>query len=484
MGCAVGCLACALLVVNNLRDIPTDAVAGKRTLAVRLGDAATRWLYVALARRRVRARRGRGDRVAAGGAARPRRAAVRRAAGRAPCAAAPPGATSSRCSAAPAGCSWPSASWPPSASPSAPDPAGSDFHKHSGRAARFRDPESSHRVVEEAAQDRRHLVGLFEVHGVAGAGDDVESTTRRSPRASDSAMATNLASSAPATISTGIVELAEAVPQRPLGAGAGEAQARGQSVDGVGLAVGDRGRVVGQPGEHRLRQPAVDERRRRRSPRAVRPAARRRPARRARSAGSTMPGVALTSTSRLDHVGVVEGDVQGEASAHRVADVRRPAGGLGEGGGTDRRGRGAGPPTTRGRARRRASTSQSARERRCDRLPRAGGLGEAVDETTTAPLSSAGGVGAGQPRRRRAAARRRTCRGPAPRGSTTSTPNTYVGTAVMPSSAARCRPTASDLDARRRQSRKAARHVARRDRRRRRTRRAPRGRRCRAPSVK
>ena len=47
-GVAVGFLACALLVVNNLRDIPTDAVAGKRTLAVRLGDRATRWLYVAL----------------------------------------------------------------------------------------------------------------------------------------------------------------------------------------------------------------------------------------------------------------------------------------------------------------------------------------------------------------------------------------------------------------------------------------------------
>ena len=41
----VGCLACALLVVNNLRDIPTDAVAGKRTLAVRLGDARTRSFY-------------------------------------------------------------------------------------------------------------------------------------------------------------------------------------------------------------------------------------------------------------------------------------------------------------------------------------------------------------------------------------------------------------------------------------------------------
>ena len=42
----VGLLATALLVVNNLRDIPTDAAAGKRTLAVRLGGHNTRVLYV------------------------------------------------------------------------------------------------------------------------------------------------------------------------------------------------------------------------------------------------------------------------------------------------------------------------------------------------------------------------------------------------------------------------------------------------------
>ena len=47
-GVPVGLLASALLVVNNLRDIPTDAMAGKRTLAVRLGDRATRWLYLAI----------------------------------------------------------------------------------------------------------------------------------------------------------------------------------------------------------------------------------------------------------------------------------------------------------------------------------------------------------------------------------------------------------------------------------------------------
>jgi 1,4-dihydroxy-2-naphthoate octaprenyltransferase len=44
----IGALACAILVANNLRDIPTDTVAGKRTLAVRLGDARTRGLYVLL----------------------------------------------------------------------------------------------------------------------------------------------------------------------------------------------------------------------------------------------------------------------------------------------------------------------------------------------------------------------------------------------------------------------------------------------------
>lgn len=44
----VGLLATALLVINNLRDIPGDTTSGKRTLAVRLGDARTRWLYVAM----------------------------------------------------------------------------------------------------------------------------------------------------------------------------------------------------------------------------------------------------------------------------------------------------------------------------------------------------------------------------------------------------------------------------------------------------
>jgi len=44
----VGLLATALLVINNLRDIPTDAATGKRTLAVTLGDRRTRQLYVVM----------------------------------------------------------------------------------------------------------------------------------------------------------------------------------------------------------------------------------------------------------------------------------------------------------------------------------------------------------------------------------------------------------------------------------------------------
>ena len=42
---AVGLLACALLLVNNVRDRATDAAVGKRTLAVRLGDRRARVLY-------------------------------------------------------------------------------------------------------------------------------------------------------------------------------------------------------------------------------------------------------------------------------------------------------------------------------------------------------------------------------------------------------------------------------------------------------
>jgi 1,4-dihydroxy-2-naphthoate octaprenyltransferase len=46
-GCAMGCIACAVLGVNNLRDIESDAQSGKRTLAVLLGRRGTRVLIAA-----------------------------------------------------------------------------------------------------------------------------------------------------------------------------------------------------------------------------------------------------------------------------------------------------------------------------------------------------------------------------------------------------------------------------------------------------
>ncbi|MFS0705964.1 1,4-dihydroxy-2-naphthoate polyprenyltransferase [Cellulomonas sp. 179-A 9B4 NHS] len=45
---AIGLLACALLMANNLRDVPTDALVGKRTLAVRLGEHRARRVYAVL----------------------------------------------------------------------------------------------------------------------------------------------------------------------------------------------------------------------------------------------------------------------------------------------------------------------------------------------------------------------------------------------------------------------------------------------------
>jgi len=45
---AIGALTCAILVANNVRDIPTDAKAGKRTLAVVMGDRNSRLFYAAL----------------------------------------------------------------------------------------------------------------------------------------------------------------------------------------------------------------------------------------------------------------------------------------------------------------------------------------------------------------------------------------------------------------------------------------------------
>ena len=44
----IGLIACGILMVNNIRDIPTDTISGKRTLAVRLGECKARWSYAGM----------------------------------------------------------------------------------------------------------------------------------------------------------------------------------------------------------------------------------------------------------------------------------------------------------------------------------------------------------------------------------------------------------------------------------------------------
>jgi 1,4-dihydroxy-2-naphthoate octaprenyltransferase len=48
LGAAAGCYASAVLLINNIRDIATDTQAGKKTLAVRLGDRRSRVLFLVL----------------------------------------------------------------------------------------------------------------------------------------------------------------------------------------------------------------------------------------------------------------------------------------------------------------------------------------------------------------------------------------------------------------------------------------------------
>jgi 1,4-dihydroxy-2-naphthoate octaprenyltransferase len=44
----VGTLSCAILVINNLRDLPQDMLVGKRTMAVRIGEKNTRVFFIFL----------------------------------------------------------------------------------------------------------------------------------------------------------------------------------------------------------------------------------------------------------------------------------------------------------------------------------------------------------------------------------------------------------------------------------------------------
>ncbi len=112
-GVGIGALACAILVANNLRDIPTDAVAGKRTLAVRLGEPRTRAPLRPAGAGRGGGRgggRGRDHVVRAGRAGLP---APRRPRRCGPCSAAPAARRWCRCCSRPASPSWPGRCWSP-----------------------------------------------------------------------------------------------------------------------------------------------------------------------------------------------------------------------------------------------------------------------------------------------------------------------------------------------------------------------------------
>ncbi|MEI6041193.1 MAG: 1,4-dihydroxy-2-naphthoate polyprenyltransferase [Actinomycetes bacterium] len=44
----MGALSCTILAINNLRDLPKDALVGKHTIAVRIGDKTARWMIIVL----------------------------------------------------------------------------------------------------------------------------------------------------------------------------------------------------------------------------------------------------------------------------------------------------------------------------------------------------------------------------------------------------------------------------------------------------
>ena len=339
MGCAAGSLACALLVVNNLRDIPTDREVGKMTLAVRLGDRRTRWFYIALvnvafivvvvaAFWRVPVLLAL---VAAPLAFAPGKAVLRGASGRDLIGVL--GATG-RLQLA--------------------------FGLASRRSASSSAPESS-----QCDDDVGGGCGALEVDAVPGAVDLLEPGVRGSCRAAAADLA-ELRVVLSGEDQRRHVDVAEAVPQRFLRAGAGRAQARGETRRCVAQAVGTLVLRRCQSGEQRIGQPLVDEcldtdrldvRRQclvGRSPR--RPLV-----------VVVDPGRRTDQDQPLDELRVGERGMQRHSAAHRVADVRRSptdvhevVGALPQVGPTSRR-------RSRARACRRRRRRRSGGGRRADR---------------------------------------------------------------------------------------------------------------------
>ena len=186
--------------------------------------------------------------------------------------------------------------------------------------------------------------------------------------------------------------LGHPVPERLLGAGAGQAQAGRQPLRGVGEALVEPGRFGAERGEERALQPPLDEGG---HPLASRSAGQRlvgRPPSRRAPRSRSMPAVAPTRTSACDEIGVSEGEMQAEAAAEGVADVGRPSAGaryLRRRRPTGRQPRPRSRPwpgtSTSGEGVRRAQPVEH-------RQPRPAGLGEAVDQCHRASLANPLGV--------------------------------------------------------------------------------------------
>ena len=357
MGCAAGCLACALLVVNNLRDIPADTVAGKRTLAVRLGDQRTRLLYQRSCRRFVLAVVA-GVGLAAGRPARARRRLL-----------AVPGATVLGGARGPALIAVLGDTGrvqlvfgllARSASPSAADRRAPVWAR--------KPPLGGHRP-DSPGHDRARSGGRCGQPGGEGSAN-ASGCSRCAAWPASAIDGARRPGTAPGHASADRDELrvalagedqdrhrqlAEALPQRTWA----PVPARRRLADSPAAvlrrrsATSARGRAAA--GEQRLGQPAVEE-----GVDAVALDARRRAlvaARRAaRSASSSMPGGGARPARAARPSGRASGAVQAEPPADRVADVRRRPDGVDE----HVRARGAGRP--------RRSPTAVARERRRRRL--------------------------------------------------------------------------------------------------------------------
>ena len=267
----VGFLACALLVINNLRDIPTDRAVGKRTLAVRIGDRTHAGVVRLVDRRRIP----RGRRV--------RRSAQLVAAG--------PGGTDDRQRPDPKGARGSVRQGPdPDPRRNRQDPTGiRRAVEHRARPRLI--PTSASRPADSAGAKvtEQVVVAPAEWSGDQGVGDrwsvDASQVAITSAVSSGRSVwaacpapaigtnvavgsasvirrpiSANLVSSSPAITRIGIGILSRCCHIGGLVAGAAPPQAVGQAGRGVPAAMLEVVLAGRQVGEHRRRQPLVEER--------------------------------------------------------------------------------------------------------------------------------------------------------------------------------------------------------------------------------